>query len=132
MQQNTQSPNTYSAPLGAMPLGGAAIEPPGPPDNPGVQLPPPEFLPPAQSQTPHPEPETEPQAGVPMTDGTPLPCRQKNAREFLRGNSLGVMQQYGGGMFGAQQHTHSAQPAPENAEQAVRALARWREEAPYG
>lgn len=90
---------------------------------------------PAQGQPPHPGIGSAPKGqahGIPMTDGTPLPCRQKNAEEYLRGNSQGVMAQYGGGMFGMQQHIHSAQPAPDEAEQAVRGLAEWREQAPYG
>lgn len=90
---------------------------------------------PDSGQTPHPDIDSAPKGeehGVPMTDGTPLPCRQKNAEEFLRGRSQGVMAQYGGGMFGFQQHTRSAQPAPDDAGQAVRKLAEWREEAPYG
>ena len=29
-------------------------------------------------------------AGIPMTDGTPAPCRQKNAASFLAGDTPGV------------------------------------------
>lgn len=106
--------------------------PPGFPDSPGVQPPPPPA--PIQGQTPHPGSDSAPAAKhpIPMTDGTPLPCRQKNAREFLQGHSQGIMAQYGEGLFGAQQHTHSAHPAPDEAAQAVRSLVEWREEAPYG
>lgn len=75
--------------------------------------------------------KTKPHA-VPMTDGTAVPCRQKNAAEFLKGNSPGVMAQYAPGLFSTQQHTHSARPAPEEDEAAVRGLAEWREQAPYG
>lgn len=69
-------------------------------------------------------------AVVPVTDGTPAACRQKNAAEFLAGHVPGVMAQYASGMFGAQQHTHSAQPAPDD-ESGVIHLAEWREEAEY-
>lgn len=48
-----------------------------------------------------------------MTDGTPAACRQKNAAEYLAGRSPGVMTQYGGGLFGAEQHLHSREPAPD-------------------
>ena len=51
---------------------------------------------------------------IPMTDGTPVACRQKNAQEFLAGNVPGVMAQYGLGLFGpAQQpvsYTHLTLP----------------------
>ena len=36
-------------------------------------------------------------AGIPMTDGTPAPCRQKNAASFLAGDTPGVMASYGHG-----------------------------------
>ena len=36
-------------------------------------------------------------AGIPMTDGTPAPCRQKNAESFLAGKTPGVMATYGPG-----------------------------------
>ena len=35
--------------------------------------------------------------GVPVTDGTPAPCRQKNAASFLAGETPGVMAAYGQG-----------------------------------
>ena len=85
------------------------------PDDPDVQLP----------------PESE-QPGVPMTNGTPVACRQKNAAEYLAGRSPGVMAQYGDGLFGAEQHTKSRQPAPDKDESGVLQLVEWREEAPYG
>ena len=46
---------------------------------------------------------------IPMTDGTPVACRQKNAQEFLAGHVPGVMAQYGLGLFGPAQQ---AQPPP--------------------
>ena len=42
-----------------------------------------------------PKPKARP--GVPMTDGTPAPCRQKNAASFLAGKTPGVMATYGPG-----------------------------------
>ena len=72
------------------------------------------------------------QPGVPMTNGTPVACRQKNAAEYLAGRSPGVMAQYGDGLFGAEQHTKSRQPAPDKDESGVLQLVEWREEAPYG
>ena len=53
-----------SPPLGALP---------SQPDSPEVQLPPP-------------EPDLPPIQAVPMTDGTPAACMQKNAKEYLAGN----------------------------------------------
>ena len=58
-----------SPPLGKEP---GPVQPPSTPDGPDVQLPPPEI------------PPNEP-SGVPMTDGTPVACRQKNAAAFLKG-----------------------------------------------
>ena len=49
---------------------------------------------------------------IPMTDGTPVACRQKNAEEFLAGNVPGVMAQYGLGLFGPAQQQHSRHPPP--------------------
>ena len=46
---------------------------------------------------------------IPMTDGTPVACRQKNAQEFLAGHVPGVMAQYGLGLFGPAQQQHSRQ-----------------------
>ena len=69
---------------------------------------------------------------IPMTDGTPAACRQKNAAEYLAGRSPGVMTQYGGGLFGAEQHLHSREPAPDEDKSGVLQLVEWREEAPYG
>ena len=119
-----------SPPLGAEPGQPPVTEPPKPgrgsqqppsqPDGPDVQLPPPEV------------PQPRPDCGIPMTDGTPTACRQKNAAEFLAGRSPGVMAQYGGGLFGAEQHLHSREPAPDEDESGVLQLVEWREEAPYG
>ena len=95
-------------------------QPPSQPDGPDVQLPPPEV------------PQPRPDCGIPMTDGTPAACRQKNAAEYLAGRSPGVMTQYGQGLFGPQQHTKSPHPAPEEDESGVLQLVEWREEAPYG
>ena len=85
-----------------------------------LQLPPPEV------------PQPRPDCGIPMTDGTPAACRQKNAAEYLAGRSPGVMTQYGGGLFGAEQHLHSREPAPDEDKSGVLQLVEWREEAPYG
>ena len=114
-----------SPPLGKQP---DPTQPPGDPSAPGTQLPPPEV----PGNPPHPEPGSAPQAGVPMTDGTPAACRQKNAAEYLAGRSPGVMTQYGGGLFGAEQHLHSLEPAPDEDKSGVLQLVEWREEAPYG
>ena len=96
-------------PLGALP---------SQPDSPEVQLPP---L----------EPEQPPNHAVPMTDGTPAACMQKNAKEFLAGNTPGVMAQYAPGLFSTEQKRNSRQPAPDDPE-AVKELVRLREEEPYG
>ena len=71
-------PGTAAAPQAnstrnAPPLGSMPLQPPAAPDMPGTQLPPPEL----------PQPE---KPGVPMTDGTPVACRQKNAAAFLAGD----------------------------------------------
>ena len=95
-----------SPPLGKQP---DPTQPPGDPSAPGTQLP-----------------------GVPMTDGTPAACRQKNAQEFLAGKVPGVMAQYAPGLFSTLQHTHSAHPAPDEDADAVQQLVEWRENAPYG
>ena len=115
----------YSPPLGKQP---DPTQPPGDPSAPGTQLPPPEV----PGNPPHPEPGSAPQAGVPMTDGTPAACRQKNAQEFLAGKVPGVMAQYAPGLFSTLQHTHSAHPAPDEDADAVQQLVEWRENAPYG
>ena len=82
-----------SPPLGKQP---DPTQPPGDPSAPGTQLPQPEM----PGNPPHPEPGSAPQAGVPMTDGTPAACRQKNAQEFLAGKVPGAMAQYENNSFG--------------------------------
>ena len=114
-----------SPPLGKQP---DPTQPPGDPSAPGTQLPPPEM----PGNPPHPVPGSAPQAGVPMTDGTPAACRQKNAQEFLAGKVPGVMAQYAPGLFSTRQHTHSAHPAPDEDADAVQQFVEWRENAPYG
>ena len=87
-----ETSSVVSPPLGAEPGQPPVTEPPKPgcgsqqppsqPDGPDVQLPPPEV------------PQPRPDCGIPMTDGTPAACRQKNAAEYLAGNirdgSVGV------------------------------------------
>lgn len=114
-----ENSSRISPPLGTEPK--PMTEPPSQPDNPDVQLPPPEV--------PQPSPRSSP---LPMTDGTPVACRQKNAAEYLAGHSPGVMTQYGDGLFGAHQHTDSREPAPDKDTSGVLQLVEWREEAPYG
>ena len=64
---------------------------PGEPAAPGTQVPPQIETP---GQTPHPDTNSAPQ-GVPMTNGTPAACYQKNAREFLAGDvQTSVMAHY--------------------------------------
>lgn len=112
------------------PLGTEPLQPPAPPDRPGTQLPPPQV--PLPGQTPHPDPAGTPQSHIPITDGTPTACRQKNARSFLQGDTPGVMAQYAQGLFGSQQRLGCSQPAPLHDTEAVQALVDWREDAPYG
>lgn len=115
-----------SPPLGKEP---EPVQMPGDPTAPGTQVPPHIETP---GQTPHPDTGSTPQ-GVPMTDGTPAACRQKNAREFLAGDvQSSVMTHYAPGLFSTRQHTHSAHPAPEEDTAAVQELVTWREDAPYG
>ena len=83
-------------------------------------------------QTPHPDTNSAPQ-GVPMTNGTPAACYQKNAREFLAGDvQTSVMAHYAPGLFSTDQHTHSCHPAPDEDASQVLSLVDWREDAPYG
>ena len=115
-----------SPPLGKEP---EPVQMPGDPAAPGTQVPPQVEQP---GRTPHPGPASAPH-GVPMTDGTPAACRQKNAREFLAGDvQSSVMTHYAPGLFSTRQHTHSAHPAPEEDTAAVQELVTWREDAPYG
>ena len=98
-----------------------AVTPPAQPREPAIPVPPP------ATQTPHPSPSCAPQGRVPTTDGTPAPCRQKNAADFLAGDTPGVMATYGSGG----REPDSPIPTLEN-EDTVRDLVRWRQEAPYG
>ena len=76
-----ETSSMVSPPLGAEPGQPPVTEPPKPghgsqqppsqPDGPDVQLPPPEV------------PQPRPDCSIPMTDGTPAACRQKNAAEYL-------------------------------------------------
>ena len=69
---------------------------PGDPVAPGTQVPPHIETP---GQTPHPDTNSAPQ-GVPMTNGIPAACYQKNAREFLAGDvQTSVMAHYAPGLF---------------------------------
>jgi hypothetical protein len=115
-----------SPPLGKEP---EPVQMPGDPAAPGTQVPPQVEQP---GRTPHPDTGSTPQ-GVPMTDGTPVACRQKNAKDFLAGDvQTSVMAHYAPGLFSTGQHTHSAHPAPEEDTAAVQELVTWREDAPYG
>ena len=106
-----------SPPLGKQP---DPTQPPGDPSAPGTQLPPPEL----------PQPE---KPGVPMTDGTPMACRQRNAAAFLAGDvQTSVMAHYAPGLFSTKQKLHSRHPAPDEDTAAVLELVEWREDAPYG
>ena len=101
--------------------GRGSQQPPSQPDGPDVQLPPPEV------------PQPRPDCGIPMTDGTPVACRQKNAKDFLAGDvQTSVMAHYAPGLFSTGQHTHSRHPAPDEDTAAVLELVDWREESPYG
>ena len=115
----TAAPQANSTRI-APPLGSMPLQPPAAPDTPGTQLPPPEL----------PQPE---KPGVPMTDGTPVACRQKNAAAFLAGDvQTSVMAHYAPGLFSTDQHTHSCHPAPDEDASQVLSLVDWREDAPYG
>ena len=120
-----------SPPLGKAPEppSGPDVLLPGDPAAPGTQVPPHIEMP---GQTPHPGTGSAPQ-GVPMTDGTPAACYQKNAREFLAGDvQASVMAHYAPGLFSTDQRTNSAHPAPDEDTAQVLSLVDWREEAPYG
>ena len=96
-------PSTAAAPQAnstrnAPPLGSMPLQPPAAPDAPGTQLPPPEL----------PQPE---KPGVPMTDGTPMACRQKNAAAFLAGDvQTSVMAHYAPGLFSTSSSCTAASP----------------------
>ena len=96
-------PGTAAAPQAnstrnAPPLGSMPLQPPAAPDAPGTQLPPPEL----------PQPE---KPGVPMTDGTPMACRQKKRRRL---SGRGRADQRDGALRArAVQHkAKTAQPSP--------------------
>ena len=100
---------------------------PGDPPAPGTQVPPQIETP---GQPPHPATNSAPQ-GVPMTDGTPVACRQKNAAAFLAGDvQTSVMAHYAPGLFSTGQHTHSRHPAPDEDTARVLDLVDWRVESP--
>ena len=130
-------PGTAAAPQAnstrtAPPLGSMPLQPPAAPDAPGTQLPP--AAPDAPgTQLPPPELPQPEKPGVPMTDGTPMACRQKNAAAFLAGDvQTSVMAHYAPGLFSTKQKLHSRQPAPDEDTAAVLELVEWREDAPYG
>ena len=128
-QPGTAAAPQASSTRNAPPLGSMPLQPPAAPDTPGTQLPPPEM----PGNPPHPEPGSAPQAGVPMTDGTPAACRQKNAAAFLAGDvQTSVMAHYAPGLFSTKQKLHSRHPAPDEDTAAVLELVEWREDAPYG
>ena len=119
-QPGTAAAPQASSTRNAPPLGSMPLQPPAAPDTPGTQLPPPEL----------PQPE---QPGVPMTDGTPMACRQKNAAAFLAGDvQTSVMAHYAPELFSTKQKLHSRHPAPDEDTTAVLELVEWREDAPYG
>ena len=113
-------PGTAAAPQAnstrnAPPLGSMPLQSPAAPDTPSTQ-------------------QTQPEKpGVPMTDGTPVACRQKNAAAFLAGDvQTSVMAHYAPGLFSTKQKLHSRHPAPDEDTAAVLELVEWREDAPYG
>jgi hypothetical protein len=112
-----------SPPLGKPPVSGAAQAQPQP----------------DPLATPHPGPQAAPQA-APVPRGTAVPCHQKNAADFLAGNTPGVMAYYDPGSPNLKngQEEQDVQNAPPQAavptqedEDVVRHLVEWREEATY-
>ena len=105
----------------AVPSPSSRVSPPlGRPPRPAM---PPEV----PGQVPHPG-----RQAVPMTDGTPAACYQKNAADFLAGDvQTCVMAHYAHGLFSTEQALDSREPAPDDPE-AVKQLVRLREELPYG
>lgn len=104
-QSGTAAAPQASSTRNAPPLGSMPLQPPAAPDKPGV----------------------------PMTDGTPMACRQKNAAAFLAGDvQTSVMAHYAPGLFSTKQKLHSRHPAPDEDTAAVLELVEWREDAPYG
>jgi hypothetical protein len=128
--QNTPGPagapeaadSLLSPPLGKPPVSGTAQAQPQPDA--------------APLATPHPGPQAAPQ-------GTAVPCHQKNAADFLAGNTPGVMAYYDPGSPKPTapekgQYAPKVQNAPPQAavptqedEDVVRHLVEWREEATY-
>ena len=106
----------------AVPSPSSRVSPPlGRPPRPAM---PPEV----PGQVPHPG-----RQAVPMTDGTPAACYQKNAADFLAGDvQTSVMAHYAPGLFSTKQKLHSRHPAPDEDTAAVLELVEWREDAPYG
>jgi hypothetical protein len=142
--QNTPGPagapeaagSLLSPPLGKPPVSGAAQAQPQPDA--------------APLATPHPGPQATPQAQAapasptaPVPRGTAVPCHQKNAADFLAGNTPGVMAYYDPGSPEPTapekgQYAQDVQNAPPQAavptqedEDVVRHLVEWREEATY-
>jgi hypothetical protein len=97
---------------------------------------------PVPPATPHPGPEAAPQAAH-GPQGTAVACHQKNAADFLAGNTPGVMAYYDPGSPDSPdpekgQYGKDVQNAPPQAavptqedEDVVRHLVEWREEATY-
>jgi hypothetical protein len=117
-----------SPPLGKPPVANNA----NPADAPQTR-PQPDTAPPA---TPHPGPEAAPQAAR-GPQGTAVACHQKNAADFLAGNTPGVMAYYDPGSpdpsdpeKGQNAPPQAAVPTQED-EDVVRHLVEWREEATY-
>jgi hypothetical protein len=76
--------------------------------------------------TPHPGPQAAPQ-------GTAVPCHQKNAADFLAGNTPGVMAYYDPDSPAprAQNAPPQAAAPTQESDDTVRHLVEWREEATY-
>ena len=106
-----ETSSVVSPPLGVEPGQPPVTEPPKPgcgsqqppsqPDGPDVQLPPPEV------------PQPRPDCGIPMTDGTPAACRQKNAAEYLAGGDDPVRRRAFRGRAASSQPRTCARRRPE-------------------
>ena len=112
-----ETSSVVSPPLGAGPgqppvteppkPGGGAPQPPSQPDGPDVQLLPPEV------------PQPRPDLRHPHDRWHLLPpVGRRTPPSFWRA-APGVMAQYGGGLFGAEQHLHSREPAPDEDQSGV-------------
>jgi hypothetical protein len=86
---------------------------PSQPDDPNVQLPPP----------------VPRQAQPVCTDGTPLAAHQKNAEDFLKGNTSGIMEAFMPA-DAPDAPPQAAAPTQED-DEVVQRLVDWREEATY-